>query len=130
MRQAIFDKAWRKNVYTHIEHDDYRADIVSSLIETAQGTHLLVQVMHLPAEESNHSLEDWQQKTAAISDLPKGTEFDPHTGKMRVLTRSNGKVSRRVIFELITGALVIEHPSSRQKIRFNLRDLAALAIRD
>ena len=68
--QALTEKAWKKNVYTRIGDNHHKVDIVSSLINTNEGTYLLVQAVRLPDEESKRSLEDWQQKLAAVKNLP------------------------------------------------------------
>ncbi len=124
--QAVVERAWEKNLYIHTQFSDIELEITSSLIKIDGGTCLLLQAVRMPDEESKRSLEDWQQKLIAANNLPDDTEFDARAGNMRVKTRDNGKVSKKILFELTAGTLVIEHPTNRRKIQFDLEDLIAL----
>ena len=124
--QAVVEMAWNKNLYTRVQFSDVELEITSSLIEMNGGTCLLLQAVRLPDGESKRSLQDWQKKLIAVNNLPDDAEFNVRAGKMRVKTRDGGKVSKKVVFELVEGKLVIEHPTSRRKIQFDLEDLIAL----
>ncbi|MCP4535995.1 MAG: hypothetical protein GY832_02515 [Chloroflexi bacterium] len=125
---AVIEKAWKKNVFTRVQYGTHIVEITSSLIEADSGTCLLVQAIRLPDEGSKRSLEEWQQRLEAANHLPVDTEFDARTGKMRMLIRNNGKVSKKILFELASGCLTVENPANREKIQFDLEDLAALAM--
>ncbi len=128
--EAVVEKAWEKNVYTHVKHNGHQVDVSSFLIDTDEGQYLLLQAMRLPDEK--HSIEDWQQKLNAISNLPENSEFESRTRRMRATVSKNGNFNKKILFELDPdGIIIIENPLNRdQKLSFNLKDLLALAIRN
>jgi hypothetical protein len=127
--KAVVEKAWEKNLYTHIKHNGHRVDVTSSLINTEEGKYLLLQAMRLPDEK--HSIEDWRQKLNAANNLPENTEFESRTLRMRATFSKNGSFNKKILFELDPdGYIIIENPLNRdQKLSFNLKDLLTLAIR-